>query len=158
MREIIPLLMLAASLSLSGCGSASRSSAQLTDAQVMQLDRLFKVATQFQRELENVVAQARYPDDNEKANAGTLLHNHTVSYHLLRLKYLAVKKSKRHDDLADFFRAAFIDHIDFQRPVAINPAQFRKPLQPAPYADVSRLEALQDEFRVMTISLLSDIQ
>jgi hypothetical protein len=124
----------------------------------MQLDKLFNVATQFQGELEKVVAQARYADDNEKENVKALLNNHTVSYHLLRLRYLAVKRSRRREDLADFFRAAFIDHIDFQRPVAINLAQFKKHLQPAPYPDVLRLEALQDEFRVMSISLLSDIQ
>jgi hypothetical protein len=133
------------------------------------VDKLFAVMTSFQTELENVTAQAKYPDDKDKEYAKHTLMAHSFNYQLARLSYLGVKEKGSREALLDFFRKScgenwwatcqlmnppsFI-HTEFGKYVN---GQYQEGSGPTTYANVSRLESQEEEFNVLAISLLKEI-
>jgi hypothetical protein len=152
----------------SGAGGGS---ATLIDAQLVQMDKLFRIMTEFHHELETVTGQAAYEDDREKAAGKLALQGQSLAYSLSRLDYEAARKSHSVRDLQAFisgalysragFGGATMDAPTFERFVAaIYDSNFRqiKPSTTVSYANVSGLESLQEQFKVLAQSLIEDIK
>jgi hypothetical protein len=148
----------------------STQASRLTDAQLAQADKLFTIVADFQRELENVTGQASYEDDKERTAAKNDLRDRTLLFTQSRIDHDRLKKSARVDDFVIFVQGVLysrrgwmgvIDPPTFSRFVAAKfDTKFNEvtPSKTVQYANVSKLEALQDEFKVLSKSLLDDIK
>jgi hypothetical protein len=156
------------SWSVTGAGS----NPTLTDGQLAQMDKLFRVMTDFHRELETVVGQATYENDDEKGVGKRAFQDESLAYGLSKLDYQAASQSRSLRDCQEFVSGALsrrfgpglttaMDQPGFKRFVpAKYDNNFRKTVDSGlvSYANVSKLESLQEQFRVLAQSLVEEIK
>jgi hypothetical protein len=124
----------------------------------------------FQAELENVTAQANYPEDTDKETAKRALRGHTLHYETARLAYAEAQRRHSKDSLLRFLEIA-CGGISFGGGCSLMQAPAFQKFEPGKivsgqykegkwvtYAKVSRLESLEDEFHVVLVSALRDIK
>jgi len=152
---------------------------RLSETTMVQVDKLFKLMSDFQTELQNVTAQANYPDDKAKELYKNQLRIHTTEYEVARLAYseLRVKRSK--DSLLRFLEAS---GCLARRCLIMQPTSFThwsgakwidrsgqptddptrgvryEPGKEVSFGNTSKLESLEDEFEVLLVSMLRDIK
>jgi hypothetical protein len=145
---------------------------KLAADQLAHADTLFRIATDFHRELENVTGQAPYNSDDEKRSAKDFLSRHTLAFGLFRLEYDHLKRTGRADDVLALLRAALLPMHGGDGPGLMDPPAFTRfvpgqyestfrqidAAQTDSYATRSKLEALQKEFKVLAKSLLDDLK
>ncbi len=163
----------------------NRSQAQpamLTENQLVQLDKLFEVITNFHNELGNVVGQATYSGDTEneaeekKNQAKDLLRVHSIEYQVARLDFMVARKSRSIADLSHFLNTTFFmfssgDHgpielmgvpknyFYYYQPMKVDESTGKiKSGRGIVFANLSKLESLHEEFFVLAESMLKDVK
>jgi hypothetical protein len=145
----------------------------LSETTMAQADKLFKLISEFQTELQNVTAQANYPEDRDKEDAKKSLRFHTREYELARVAYSELRVKRSRDHLLRFLEVSGCMPVPWVRECSIMQAPVFKKFVPAgydasarriepakeiSYGNVSKLESLGEEFEVLLVSMLRDIK
>ena len=136
--------------------TASRTAQpEVDDATIAQLEKLFRLAVEFQAELQNVVTSGSYSNDNEKQAAMRMRRREALDLEITRLKLQIVKKHRSHDNLTSF--------LLWVRSVVVTPPSGLTRWDSSlgiwkPFANLARLESLEEELTVVATSLARDIR
>lgn len=152
-------------------GPGGSAGPRVSESQFGQVEKLFSVLSDFHKELESVTGQATYADDKEKAAGKKVRQDESIAYSLCRLDYERARRSRGVNDVHQFLVGALysrgfvgsgaLDVPYLQRFVpAVYDQNFRqvKEADTVSYANVSKLESLQEQFRVLAQSLLDDLK
>jgi hypothetical protein len=96
---LLALLALGCNQGKPGATPPQQPSSRLIESQVAELDKLFAVFTDALREYENLLATAKFPNDEAKNEAKVWIKTKQLDYELARLALLKAKSSGEFEDV-----------------------------------------------------------
>lgn len=138
----------------------------LTDAELEQLSKLFKLALQFRTELEQLAGRAEYPSEKEKSAANNYLQNHLLTLKFAEMELERTRRERSQQAAKAFVATCWGDQGFFAPGTSLMDVQkytfgkYNNAIEdyvPFPGVNFSRLEALNNEFRVMALSFVKDL-
>ncbi len=146
---------------------AARPAKQLTPPELEQLTKLFELAVEFRTELEQLAGRAEYPTDKEKSNSNKYLQDHLLTLNFARLELERVQRERTRRAAEEFIALCWGDQNFLSRGTAlveVEKYRFGKWSQRLddyvsyPGVNFSKLESLNNEFRVLALSFVKDIK
>jgi hypothetical protein len=139
---------------------------KLTEGQFHQIDKIFALAGEFRAEVEAVAGKASHPTEKKKAAATKYLQNHRMVYERARLEYKKAREERTHQSAARFLLITWGDDSILSGPglMEVNEWMFGDYDQKSegyvlyPNVSLTKLEALANEYRVLAISLMKEMQ
>jgi len=139
------------------------SGIKLTDAQLIELDKLFNVASAIRTEVENIAGRASYPTDQKREQASTYLEDYALAFERARIAYDGVRADRTVPAAMKFIDACWGSGWGTY-PAEDSKYQFgtydNATGTTIPYSNVSlgKLETLRNEFRILTLSLVKEFK
>jgi hypothetical protein len=154
---VIAVSLLLANVALTGYTTTQQPPAppSLSDAQLSELDKMFKLATEYRTELENAVGQGTIPE-SKKASVQELLASHAYTYEQLRFMYYLTKRSKDPQQLVWLLslEKQFVDPPEY---TLTDNNDYKSPSYGKPFVNLTRAKALQQEYVVLSRNFLKDV-
>ena len=147
-------------------GSGTFLQGRMNESEIAQFEKIFNLAVDFRSELENVASRASYPTDKKKNDANEYLQNHRMVFEKVRLEYKRLHEERTKEAAVKFLFGCWGDDEFFSGPslMGVNKwafAQYNNVAEDyTPYPNVSfgKLESINNEFRVLAISLMKDLK
>lgn len=135
-------------------------------AELAQLDKIWAQAQEFRTELENVASRATFPNEKAKIQANEYLQNHRMVFELARLRHENVRVEKSRETAINFLNVVWGTDSFFGgiKVISVPKWQFSKYNQITsdydayPNVSFAKMEAIDNEFKVMAISLMKDMK
>jgi len=154
MSRWVFLLLLVAS----GCANlgkpAPASETELPEATLAQLEKVFGLVTDVQKEYETLLTQAKYPNDETKNSAKQWIKLKQLYYEILRVRYLECSQKRTRKALVEFVELA-TGFIDVPKGTFTH---WELKTGTQELANLSRTESLRDDFYVMAVALVKDVK
>lgn len=146
--------------------SAAFSQAKLNESELAQLEKLYNLATDFRAELENIAGRASFPSQKKKIAATRYLQNQKMTLERVRIEYKKLREAQTQEAGVRFITIAWGDDsfLSGTRLMEVNEWAFAdynnmtENYVPYPNVSFAKLEALNNEFRVIALSLIKDIK
>ena len=138
----------------------------LSNSELEQLDKLYKLALEFRVELEQMAGRVTFPSEKAKTGANNYLQNHQLDLNFARLKLDQIHRAHSPDAAIDFIAICWGDSSFFSEGTALIDVEENRfsdyksdiGFVPYPNASFSRLSSLNNEFRVLALSFVNDLK
>jgi hypothetical protein len=153
-------------LCVSRVNERSKSVQKISDNQLAQIDKLYSLATDFKAELENQYGKVSFPTDKDKQVASDWMQNYYMNAERVRILYIHVHETRSIDSAVQFLSFcwggdSFLGTQGIVTDVKYPFAKYNNitgNMDPFINANFTKLDSINNEFRVLTLSLIKDIK
>lgn len=126
----------------------------LSERSLERIERLFQLIGEYQSELQKVGSQAAFPNEENKREWKETLRWRDVAMESTRIAYLNVRRKQTVESLGLFLVLA---RVAVETPKYTFSTYDTKTLQSTTFGNTSRLESLEEQFDVLMLELLRDL-
>ena len=144
--------------------TSSTLQTKINSAEMAQVDKIWSQVIEFRTELENLQGRVTFPNEKSKKQAEEYVQNHKMLFEQLRLEHLRVQDERTRDRATSFVSGTWGSNDFGIRIMNVPQWQFGKYNSVTEGYDLyqnvslSKLENLNNEFRVMALSFMKDMK
>jgi hypothetical protein len=132
---------------------------KITEAELVQIDKIMNLAVEFRSELESIADKASYPSEKAKIAAGEYLQDHRMTFEKARIEHKKLHEEKTQEAAIRFLFTCWgqADLFSGPRLMDVNKYRFAKwnsnsdEYIPYPNVSFTKLESINNEFRILNI-------